>query len=287
MSVENSQFILVKNFPLKKQNKYAALFKNISDLVSRPISEENQNMLYSLQEELNSLYLEKAKGAFVRSRAKWLEFGEKNSAYFFNLEKQHGRKRTIDSLLIDGSLSSCKEQISQFVYTFYRKLYSSAFDNFATDSFFDKVTPFITQISDLSESFCDVPLTRKELDDVVVKSPSNKSPGPDGLSFEFYRVFWNYIKDLLYEALKECIDRGELTHTMKQGLIVLIPKSNKNIQDLDNWRPISLLNIDYKILAAVYASRLKTCLEEVISETQSGFMKNRHISNNIRLILDL
>ncbi len=74
---------------------------------------------------------------------------------------------------------------------------------------------------------------------------------------------------------------------MKQGLIVLIQKPNKDIFNLDNWRPISLLNIDYKILAAVYANRLKQCLEEVISETQSGFMKNRHISNNIRLILDL
>lgn len=86
---------------------------------------------------------------------------------------------------------------------------------------------------------------------------------------------------MLFEALKECIDQGELTTTMKQGLIVLIQKPNKDIFNLDNWRPISLLNIDYKILAAVCS------VVKVISETQSGFIKNRHISNNICLILDL
>ncbi len=276
-----------KKLSSEKKNKYAVLLKNISDLLNKQLSEEDQYRLSSLQEELNSLYLEKAKGAFVRSRAKWLEFGEKNSVYFFNLEKQHGRKRSIQSLQIDGSISSSKTRISQFVFNFYQKLYSSAFNNLVADSFFDNVTPFIPQISEHNKSVCEKPLTMKELDDVISKSPVNKSPGPDGLPFEFYKVFWDHIKDLLFEALKECIDQGELTTTMKQGLIVLIQKPNKDIFNLDNWRPISLLNIDYKILAAVYANRLKQCLEEVISETQSGFMKNRHISNNIRLILDL
>lgn len=74
---------------------------------------------------------------------------------------------------------------------------------------------------------------------------------------------------------------------MKQGLTSLIPKPNKDPQNIDNWRPITLLNIDYKLFALVYAKRLKSGLNEIINETQTGFMKNRHISNNIRLIMDL
>lgn len=84
----------------------------------------------------------------------------------------------------------------------------------------------------------------KELDGVISKSHVNTSPGPDGLPFEFHKVFWDDIKDLLFEALKECIDQGELTTTMKQGLIVFIQNPNKDILNLDNWRPIFLLNID-------------------------------------------
>ncbi len=83
-----------KKLSSEKKNKYAVLLKNISDLLNKQLS-ENQYRLSSLQEELNSLYLEKAKGAFVRSRAKWLEFGEKKSAYFFNLEKTTWTKKVI------------------------------------------------------------------------------------------------------------------------------------------------------------------------------------------------
>lgn len=56
---------------------------------------------------------------------------------------------------------------------------------------------------------------------------------------------------------------------------------------VENWHPISLLTIDYKNLALVFAKRFKTGLDDLISETQSGFIKNRHIMNNIRLVLDL
>ncbi len=70
------------------------------------------------------------------------------------------------------------------------------------------------------------------------------------------------------------------------------PKVNRAVPcsrkaPLDNWRPITLLNSDYKLLASLYANRLKPCLEEIVSTTQSGFMKGRNISNNIRLVLDL
>lgn len=74
---------------------------------------------------------------------------------------------------------------------------------------------------------------------------------------------------------------------MKQGLICLITKPNKNSSLLYNWRPITLLNFDYKLLASVYAEKIKPCLANIISDNQSGFLKGRHISNNIRLIIDI
>ena len=74
---------------------------------------------------------------------------------------------------------------------------------------------------------------------------------------------------------------------MKQGLVTLIPKPNKDTLIIDNWRGITLLNNDYKILAFLLAKRLKQGMNNIIHESQSGFMPGRHISNNIRLVLDL
>ena len=114
-----------------------------------------------------------------------------------------------------------------------------------------------------------------------------KSPCNDGLSVEFYLIFWDIIVDPLLELFKECLDRKEMSISMKQGVITLIPKPDKDHLLIENWRPITLLNIDYKMFSLVYAKRLKKGLEEIISETQTGFMANRHISSNIRLVLDL
>lgn len=79
----------------------------------------------------------------------------------------------------------------------------------------------------------------------------------------------------------------KVSTTMKQGVILLIPKPDKDKLLMENWPSITLLTIDYKILASVYATRLKTGLPHIVAETQSGFIKDRYISNNIRLILDL
>ncbi len=84
--------------------------------------------------------------------------------------------------------------------------------------------------------------------------------------------------------ITECLS---LSHTMKQGVIILIPKPGKDPKILDNLRPITLLNNDYKLLAHIYSNRLKSGLSQIISNTQSGFMRGRSIHNNLRLVQDL
>ncbi len=108
-----------------------------------------------------------------------------------------------------------------------------------------------------------------------------KSPGIDGLSVEFSVHFWDIIQEPLFYMYCECTGQGEMITTMKQGVISLIPKPDKDNLLIENWRPITLLTIDYKILASVYAAGLKIGLPHIVAETQSCFIKDRHISNNI------
>ncbi len=91
----------------------------------------------------------------------------------------------------------------------------------------------------------------------------------------------------LLKVFEESIQNEALPPTLTQGLITLIPKPKKDLLLIDNWRPVSLLNSDYKILTIIFAKRLKYVLGSVIDETQSVFLNKRHIVNNIRLILDL
>ena len=80
---------------------------------------------------------------------------------------------------------------------------------------------------------------------------------------------------------------GELSVDQRRGVISLIPKKDRSREFLKNWRPLSLLNVDYKILAKALAMRLQKFLPILINEDQTGYVKGRYIGENIRLISDI
>ncbi len=83
------------------------------------------------------------------------------------------------------------------------------------------------------------------------------------------------------------LKKGTLSIEQKRGTITLLPKKNKNRLQLKNWRPISLLNPDYKIIAKLLATRLNEVLLSIINEDQSGYMKGRYIEQIIRILEDI
>uniref|UniRef100_A0A8C2CG96 Reverse transcriptase domain-containing protein n=1 Tax=Cyprinus carpio TaxID=7962 RepID=A0A8C2CG96_CYPCA len=251
------------------------------------LSKSEEKELYTLQSELDDFYTEKAKGAFIRSRARWIEEGEKNSSYFFNLEKQKQALKTINRLSIDNCISQEKTQIDDYIYSFYNDLYKSKFSESDCDLFFSFLKDRVPIIDSDFRNMMDADIEISELDTAIKQMSNGKSPGIDGITVELYKHFWHEIRILVFEALKECIDKAELSPSMKHGLIILAPKSNKDKLFLDNWRPITLLCNDFKLLSHVFANRLKKGIGEIISETQSAFIKGRSIHSHIRLVLDM
>ena len=116
---------------------------------------------------------------------------------------------------------------------------------------------------------------------------NDKTPGTDGLTAEFYRYFWHEIADIMVDGFNYGFQAGRLSISQRQGVISLIYKKNKNLEYLKNWRPLSLLNTDYKIAKKTLACRLEKTLPTLISKSQTGYVKGRYIGENIRLISDL
>ena len=112
----------------------------------------------------------------------------------------------------------------------------------------------------------------------------NKTPGSDGLPAEFYKVFWNDIADFFLKSINQAYHAGQLSVTQRRGIIKLIPKKDVEPYFIKNWRPISLLNCDYKIAAKAIANRFKHVLPNLIDNDQTGFLKGRFIGENIRLV---
>jgi len=268
------------------EEKLIVQISSIYQLPSDGVSEEDKLHLKELQCQLDELYRGKAEGAFVRSRKRWIEEGEQNSAYFFRLEKHRSKTNTIHQLNINGTVTDDAQSISQFCYVFYSKLYESKYNADIATKFVNSINN-VKMIEHTDRVYCDSPLTKEEVIGAIALLKNNKSPGNDGLVSEFYKSFSDLLAPFMLKVFVESIERSTLPSSLTQGLITLIPKPNKDPLFIDNWRPICLLNNDYKIMALVLAKRIKDVLDGIIDETQSGFMKNRHISNNLRLVFDI
>lgn len=100
------------------------------------LNNHDKDKVMELQSKLDNLYLERAQGAYIRSRAKWIEEGEKNSSYFSNLEKNRQQRNSVSCLMIQGEECKDSKLIEKEVFQFYSKLYSSDFSSYESDLFF-------------------------------------------------------------------------------------------------------------------------------------------------------
>ena len=145
----------------------------------------------------------------------------------------------------------------------------------------------VEKLDEIEQHMCDGLLTEHELATALKDMKNQKSSGSDGLTTEFYKLFWNDIKQFYINSINYSYQNGELTELQKQSIISLIPKSDKDTSFLENWRPISLLNVDYKITTKAIANRVKKVLPKIIHNSQTGFLKGRYIGENIRLLFEL
>ena len=114
---------------------------------------------------------------------------------------------------------------------------------------------------------------------------NGKSPGTDGFGAEFFKCFWKGISVFVVRSLNEAFREGELS-TTQEG-ITCIPKGNKPKEFIKNWRPISLINVIYKIGSSCIVNQIKQILPSPISDDQTGFIPNRYTGDNRRWIYDM
>ena len=136
-------------------------------------------------------------------------------------------------------------------------------------------------------NLCENDLTEDELLISLKSMQNNKTPGNDGLTKEFYEAFWNEIKHVFLKSLKQAKEKGQLSISQRQAVIKLIEKKDRDKRYIKNWRPISLLNVDTKIISKALAAKLKKVLPTIISSNQTAYVNKRCISESGRLISDI
>ena len=174
---------------------------------------------------------------------------------------------------------------AEFVFEYFWDSRSILISDTCFNKFFESPT-LLKLTAQLADS-CDGVLTKEECHASLKEFSTGKSPGTDGLTAEFYLKFWELLGQELVDSLNYAFETGELSISQKRGIITLIPKKDKNKVFLDNWRPISLLNTDYKIATKAIAARITKELPSLIHGDQTGYIKGRFIGQNVRLIADI
>jgi hypothetical protein len=244
-----------------------------------------------IKEEIEEYNSEKARGVWLRSKSDWLEYGERNTSFFLRLENRNRQIKNITTLLNEkGDVISEQKDILEEEMRYYKLLYTQPVEGdpeireSAKEFFMSEEIP---KISEEDCNICDAELSKEEVGRALKDLKNGKTPGTDGLPPDFYKFFWKDLNDLVFDSLNYVWEKGEMSIDQRRGVINLIPKKDKDVRYLKNWRPISLMNTDYKILTKTMAVRLKKVLPSVIHPDQVAYLKGRYIGQNIRTIIDI
>lgn len=154
------------------------------------------------------------------------------------------------------------------------------YDRWALPDLLNSLPPDHATVSDEDGVFLTKVVTYDEIRATIKSMARGKSPGPDGLNVEFYLFYWDIIKEPLFKAISHFFSNAHFPKAWGQTFIVLIPKSDNPISVLD-FRPISLCNVSYKIIAKLLTNRLKRIIHKIVGKEQSAFLAGKSCFDNI------
>ncbi|KAI0524990.1 hypothetical protein KFK09_004380 [Dendrobium nobile] len=269
----------VSNGILELKNRQYQL---LSDIQSDPL---NPTLNFSLKETNDDLAsFQSAWYSWIAQRAKayWLSLGEDDLGFLYIKIRARKNRNMIKELDGPVGLISSQEELAASLITYFKGLYNSEIPP-CENSF--NITAGSQVPIDLIQGLI-LPVSNEEIKSVVFAGKATSAPGPDGFSFGFYQKTWHIIGFHLCRAVKHFFTSGVMPKVSKATAITLIPKGTHS-NAISDFRPISLCNIFYKIVAKILANRLKPILPFIIHESQSGFISKRCSTDNIILASEI
>eukprot|EP00253_Pinus_taeda_P001598 PITA_01598 len=243
-------------------------------------TQASKDRILSLEKSQNQILLAKEEEWRLKSRAIWLKSGDENTSFFHNYAKGRKSANTIWSLKDEeGRVVKSFSDLSGLGQRHFQSLFSDSGEATIGEvmrtaqcfpSFFEE-----DEAEELS-----IPVTKDEFESTMKNMGKDKSPGPDGWTIELFLHFFDLIGSEITEVVEESRLKGEIYRPFNSTFIVLIPKKDEP-ETFEDFRPISLCNCIYKIIAKVIASRLVPILSKNISMEQFGFLEGRQIHEAI------
>ncbi|CAJ0967072.1 unnamed protein product [Ranitomeya imitator] len=215
----------------------------------------------------------KSKRKLFFTRQSYFEVGNQAGKFLAFLVRQHNTSNMVLQLRSpDGLLNTTTEEILQCFYNYYKGLYESKSDFSVSDCLEYLSDIEFPTLDPTQQAFMDAEFTLEEIEQAITDMASGKAPGPDGFPIELYRKYREVLAPLLLQVFREIWRGGCLPDTFYEAHIIVLRKEGKDPLECGSYRPISLVNVDYKIFTKILATRLNSIILDIIHPDQTGFM---------------
>ena len=259
--------------------------EHLQAIPSTSITPSQTQRLHTVRERINASELQEIEGYRVRIRGlPTYEHSEPNIQFYAKLERQRGDQNAIAELIDDdGDLHADTPTMLHIVTQYYTSLYTPSPVNHTTQN--KLLRNVHTSVSRQDRDALDAPFTLAELQAAVRSLKPGKSPGLDGLPIEFYQRFWPLLQHH-YLSYVNAVQASHLDPWKNTSITALLYKNRGDANDLTNYRPISLINVDVKIITKVLTTRLRTVLPSILHHSQTA-VDGRRIDNTVHMLRDL
>ena len=232
---------------------------------------------------------------YLQAGADRQESGDRPTAAFFAQAKARSASRGITSLTdpSTATITSDEGEIKQLITSFWGDVfgdpsYVQPEEHPPTEQSMEaSIGRLQRSLSNEERIALSASFTVDELSASLKKGWLHSSPGPDGLPRSFYKHYWELFSPTLLQLALDAQDGALFSQDFNNGIVALLPKTDLESPESGHFRPITLLNVDYKLIAGMVAGRIKINLEQLIHETQTGFVPNRLILYNLTFVRDV
>ncbi|CAN0841413.1 Transposon TX1 uncharacterized 149 kDa protein [Linum grandiflorum] len=269
-----------KEISVQFHRRKRELDQRLEELRERSDSEAGDEWRACREEKLILLQQE---DTYWKQRAKqyFLQFGDMNTKYFHAVANGRRSKKVMKGIL--DATGTWKENIDDMA----RVVQSYFLDLFRGDEceWQEVVGCVERRVTEADNRLLLAPFTDEEIREAMFSMNPDKAPGPDGFNPGFYQKFWHLVGSHVTSSCKEWMMKGELPQFVQNTTIVLLPKGDRP-QTMKEWRPISLCNVLYRLVAKVLANRLRRVMPALVAEEQAAFVRGRSIVDNILIAFE-
>jgi hypothetical protein len=274
------------NFCKAKNMKKDKLYKSLNEILKMPGFDINE--VLEIEEKIAD-YEQEQINLKCKNSKNWSTLNqEKGSKAFCAIAKNAKNETSFDVLknceTIPPSDFKSEEEKNALANKFYQHIFRDV-DNEINITIQEFLGEEITnsdyvqnkKLSPEEKELLDTPINIREIKEVVMNCNSNSAPGHDNFTYNFIKIYFEFLKFPMLKAFNYFIEEGKVTHNFAISKIKLIPKK-ECLENIKSWRPISLLSVFYKVFSGCIADRLKTVLDRICSPSQKGYSATKNIN---------